>query len=46
VRDYRSPIETAAANTILKSFAYMVFFIFKKTPSKLHFFENEKSSGL
>jgi len=50
MRDCRSPIETTAANTILMSFAHVVFFVLKKHEASYCFLKtknpNEKSSGL
>jgi hypothetical protein len=43
MRDCRSPIETATANTILMSYAHIVFFVFKKSRSKLLIFLKTKN---
>jgi hypothetical protein len=51
MRDCRSPIETATANTILMRYAHVVFFVLKKSRSELLIFLKQKilmknSSGL
>ena len=43
MRDYISLVETATANTILKSCARGVFFVFRKSRSKLLIFLKTKN---